>query len=139
MCAKFQLMPKIKIQLLKISQGTYIEVFAKFEFNEVRLRWFSQQWSQSILFLLLQLGLNIKMCAKFKLVQKIKILLQKISQGTYIDFFAKFEFNQVRLRWFSQLWSQSILFLLVVSCQLVSQLLVVIFQLSIQPTRPKLG
>ena len=40
MCAKFQLMPKIKIQLLKISQGTYIKHSAKFGFDWVRLSWF---------------------------------------------------------------------------------------------------
>ena len=41
MCAKFQFMQKNSIQPLKISQGTQIEHFAKFEFNQVRQSWFS--------------------------------------------------------------------------------------------------
>ena len=32
---------KIKIQLLKICQGPYIELFVKFEIYQVRLNWFS--------------------------------------------------------------------------------------------------
>ena len=34
-------MPKIKIRLLKISQGTYIKHSAKFGFDWVRLSWFN--------------------------------------------------------------------------------------------------
>ena len=41
-CAKFQMVQKkLKIQLLKTSQGIKIEHFVKFEFDQVRQSWFS--------------------------------------------------------------------------------------------------
>ena len=40
-CAKFQLIQKIKIQILKIRQENWSEPFTKFEFDWVKLSWFS--------------------------------------------------------------------------------------------------
>ena len=42
MCAKFhRRQKKVEIQLLKICQGTYIKLSAKFWFDWVKLSWFS--------------------------------------------------------------------------------------------------